>query len=306
MPHSLERLPPLDTLRAFEAAARLGSFTSAARELNLTHGAISRQIARLENWFGQPLFDRHGRGVAVTTSGNMMLMRTRDAFAVISEGGDRWRPVRGPAQVRLTVVPSVAVLWLLPRVAALETGEPPLRLELSVEDRSAELASEAFDLGIRFGRGQKVGRIGIPMFNAPCFPIASPGLAARIGKGGPERLFAVPLVNDNDAADWQTWFMLRGLDYRPRPQDRRFVDYTVTIEAITQGLGVGLARPPLTDDAIKSGRLVRVDVATAPTSGGYWMDRPIGRPRAAAGLLARRILAAAGLPDSTADRFLGG
>ena len=107
MDHSLT-LPPLETLRAFEAAARTGSFSAAAQALNLTHGAISRQVARLEHWLGLRLFLRQARGVALTPEGQRLLQRTQEAFALIADTSDRWREQRGAAVVRLSAPPSSA------------------------------------------------------------------------------------------------------------------------------------------------------------------------------------------------------
>ena len=304
MAHSFDPLPPLDTLRAFEAAARLGSFSAAAQELNLTHGAVSRQIQRLEAWMGSRLFDRHGRGVVMTVEGTRLQLLTIEAFELIGGGGGRWHMGRSAELVRITALPSITGLWLIPRLGVLEDGDPPLRVEFLIEDRAAELTGEAIDLAIRWGRGRRPGRIGIPLLHDQCYPIAAPALAAKIGDGAPERLLDYPLVNDSDATDWRTWFELQGIDYRPRRQDRRFQDYPITIEAIANGLGIGLARPSMIGAALARGRVVPIDPRTAPSSGTYWLDRPPVPPRAAAATLARRIIAEAGHPAETAEAFL--
>ena len=101
MDHS-SNLPPLDTLRAFEAAARTGSFSSAAEALNLTHGAVSRQIAKLEHWLGLRVFLRQARGVSLTPEGQRLLQRTQEAFALIADTSERWREARGASVVRVS------------------------------------------------------------------------------------------------------------------------------------------------------------------------------------------------------------
>src|SRR4051812_36314545 len=98
--HSLTSVPPLDALQAFEAAAQSGSFSAAASLLNVTHGAVSRRIARLEDWFGHRLFHREARGVSLTPEGQRLLARTSEAFAIIAETPDRWAEVKGSAIVR--------------------------------------------------------------------------------------------------------------------------------------------------------------------------------------------------------------
>ena len=112
-------LPPLDGLRAFEAAAQSGSFSAAASALNVTHGAISRQVAKLEHWLGLKLFERKARGVALTPDGQRLFLRTSEAFALIADNSERWTETRGPAVVRLGSIPSVSSLWLMPRLARL-------------------------------------------------------------------------------------------------------------------------------------------------------------------------------------------
>lgn len=303
MNHS-SALPPLDTLRAFEAAARSGSFSAAAEALNLTHGAISRQIAKLEHWLGTRLFTRQARGVALTPEGQRLMQRTQEAFAIIADTSDRWSEPRGAAVVRFSAIPSVCSLWLMPRLKRLEAGEPSLRIVLQIDHRRVDLEAEGIDLAIRCGRGGAPGRVSVQLFEEWCFPIASPGLAQAIGGGGPARLLEQPLIHDSDAAGWRAWFAAQGLDYRPRPQDRRFEDYNLVLDAAAAGLGVALARPPLAQGQVDTGRLAVVDRRTALNPVSYWLDRPLGQPRPAAVALATRIAAEAGLPQARLTAFL--
>jgi DNA-binding transcriptional LysR family regulator len=306
MLHSLASLPPLETLRAFEAAARTGSFSGAAQALNLTHGAISRQIAKLEQWLGSRLFVRQARGVALTPDGERLYRRTAEAFALIADTSERWIERRGPAVVRLTSIPSVCSLWLMPRLARLEAGNPPIRITLLVDHRSADLDAEGVDLAVRCARGAVPGRISVRLFEERCFPIATPGVAAAIGDGRPERLLDQPLIHDSDASGWRAWFAAQGLDYRPRPQDRRFEDYNLVLDAAANGLGVALARPPLAEALIAEGKLMPVDPRTVLNPVSYWLDRPMHDPRPAAVEVARRIATEAGLAADDLAGFLKG
>lgn len=304
MDHSSDQMLPLETLRAFDAAARTGSFSAAAEKLNLTHGAISRQIAKLESWLGLKVFERNARGVSLTIEGNRLHLRTTEAFALISVNSDRWVEPRGTAVVRLASIPSVSGLWLMPRMAALENTPPRLRIVLDVDNRQADLADEGIDLSVRCGRGRIPGRVSVRLFEEHIFPIASPGLATEIGKGDPARLLKYPLINDSDASGWRAWFAARDMDYRPRPHDRRFEDYNLVLDAAAHGLGIALARPPLTQDQLDAGRVVAVDNRVVLNPVSYWLDRPTGRPRAAAADLARRIAAQAGLAPEAVEAFL--
>jgi DNA-binding transcriptional LysR family regulator len=296
---------PLETLRAFDAAARTGSFSAAAERLNLTHGAVSRQIAKLESWLGLKLFDRGARGVALTIEGNRLHLRTTEAFALIASHSDRWIEPRGTAVVRLASIPSVGGLWLMPRMARLEAGPPKLRIVLDVDNRQADLADEGIDLSVRCGRGHIPGRVSVQLFEERVFPIASRDLAPEIGNGAPSRLLKYPLIHDSDASAWRAWFAEQGMDYRPRPQDRRFEDYNLVLDAAAHGLGIALARPPMITDQLQAGRIVAVDTRSALNPVSYWLDRPAGRPRAAAAVLARRIGVLAGVAADSIEEFLG-
>ncbi|HWA47007.1 MAG TPA: LysR family transcriptional regulator [Dongiaceae bacterium] len=306
MAHSSISLPPLDTLRAFEAAARSGSFSAAAELLNLTHGAISRRIATLEQWLGLRLFERKARGVALTPEGQRLYLRTQEAFALIADTSDRWSEPRGTAVVRLSSIPSVSSLWLMPRLSRLEGGDPKLRVSLIIDHSYLDLEAEGIDLALRCGRGAVPGRVSVQLFEEWCFPIAAPDLARKLGSGVPERLLEAPLIHDSDASGWRAWFGTHGLDYHPRPQDRRFEDYNLVLDAAACGLGVALARPPLARSAIETGRLARVDERTALNPVSYWLDRPATAPRNAAATLARRIGAEAELEPQVIERFLRG
>jgi DNA-binding transcriptional LysR family regulator len=304
-----QQLLPLDTLRAFEAAARTGSFSSAADALNVTHGAVSRQIAKLERWLGQKLFQRQARGVDLTPEGLRLFQRTTEALALIADSSDRWIEAKGSAVVRLASLPSVSGLWLMPRLRALETGaleagEPDLRVELIIDHRESNLADDGIDLALRCGRGGIPKRLSVQLFEEHCFPVATPELAAKIGKGKPERLLAYPLIHDSDASGWRAWLGAQGLDYRPRRQDRRFEDYNLVVDAAVHGLGIALARPPLVQDVLEQGRVVAVDDRTVLNPVAYWLDRPEGRLRPAAAEFARRIMQAAGLDETAMSRFL--
>ena len=303
MDHS-SPLPPLDTLRAFEAAARSGSFSAAAEALNLTHGAVSRQVAKLEHWLGLRVFERQARGVALTPEGQRLFQRTQEAFSVFADSSDRWSEARGAAVVRFSATPSVCSLWLMPRWQRLESGDPSLRIVLQVDHRKVDLEEEGIDLAIRCGRGGTPGRVSVQLFEEWCYPVASPELAKAIGEGRPERFLEQPLIHDSDAAGWRAWFNAQGLDFRPRQQDRRFEDYNLVLDAAACGLGVALSRPPLAQAQVDGGRIVRVDQRTALNPVSYWLDRPMGQPRPAAMALATRIAHEAGLSAGKLSGFL--
>ncbi len=304
MDHS--SLPPLDTLRAFEAAARGGSFSAAAGTLNLTHGAISRQIAKLEHWLGLKVFERQARGVSLTPEGQRLYLRTHEAFALIADTSERWTEQRGSAVVRLSSIPSVCGLWLMPRLKRFENGRPSLRIILSIEHRHVDLADDGIDLAIRCGRGRIPDRISVQLFEEQSFPLGSQELAHEIAPhGDAARFLDHTLIHDSDATGWRTWFAGQGLDFRPRPHDRRFEDYNLVLDAAMNGLGIALARPPLAESLIKQGKLVVLDKRVVINPSSYWLDRPPGAMRDAALALAKRICREVGLSADVIAGFIG-
>ena len=305
MSHSGRQLPPLDSLRAFEAAARLGSFTAAADQLNVTHGAVSRRIAGLERWLGQSLFRRGSRGVALTPDGDRLFARTVQAFELLSEGSDRWHDVRRGSVVRLTTLRAVCSQWVIPRISQLESGDDRIRIELVIDDsRPLDMEEFAIDLAIRVGPGPLSGRVSLKLLEEECFPVASRRLAHRFAGTDVTSLLDYPLLNNRDATLWRAWFKAFDVHYRPRPQDRRFSDYGLVLDAAAEGLGVAIGRPLLVTDAIKSRSLVQVGDFTAANPHPYWLDRPMGPVRRAAATVAQRIASAFPVEAESVEAFL--
>lgn len=302
MVHSSQALPPLDTLEAFSAAVRTGSFSSAATELGLTHGAVSRQVSRLERWMGVKLFDRAARGVALTPEGTRFHARAIEALALLGDTTERWAPGRGRPIVRLSTIPSLTALWLFPRLAALEGGD--FHIELVLENRLADFA-EGVDLAIRCGRGPWAGVRGLSLWPERVMPIAAPALAARLpGAAMPQDILAWPLLHDSNIGGWRRWLAMFGLTYAPRVQDRRFEDYHLVLEACVQGLGIALARPPLVQAMLADGRLVVVNEASCDNEVSYHLIRPEEPLRPQAKAVARRLLRAVGKEAAEIEMFV--
>lgn len=252
--------PPMDSLKVAVVAARAGSFTAAADALGLTHGAVSRRVRSVENWLGTPLFERAGRGVALTPEGLRLVRTAEQAFDAIARCADQWRPHRGVQTVRLSVVPSFARLWLMPRMCVLQ-GEPQdLRIDLAIEHGLADVAGGAVDLAVRYGSGQWPGLRSHLLLQERLLPVAAPALADTLGaRAKPDALLRLPLIHDSDASQWRLWLEAAGGPrFRPRSIDRRFEDYDLVLAAAEAGLGVALARLPLAQAWLDDGRLVAV------------------------------------------------
>jgi DNA-binding transcriptional LysR family regulator len=303
MVHSSPTLPPLDTLETFARAARLGSFSAAAEEAGITHGAVSRQVSRLERWMGVKLFERAARGVSLTPEGMRFFARADEALCLLGNNGERWRPERrSKAVVRLSVTPSIATLWLFPRLAELERND--IHIEISLEHRLADFA-EGTDLAIRCGKGPWAGVRAETLWNEHIFPIASPALAERLGdRADAQSLLELPVIHDSNINGWKRWLAVEDIQYVPRGQDRRFEDYNVVLDACADGLGIALARPPLVNRALETGRLVPVSRRSIQHHVAFHLIGPVENLRAPAVELARRLMTAADKDEAAIQDFL--
>ncbi|KAB0674529.1 LysR substrate-binding domain-containing protein [Burkholderia territorii] len=254
--------PPLASLETVCLVARHGSFLAAADASGVTHGAISRRVAAVENWLGMALFERHARGVRLTPDGQRFVGRIEQAFAIIDGAADQWRSPRTPRLVRMSVVPAFAQLWLLERQHALESEAPALRIDLGIELRNVDIAGGEADLSIRYGRGNWRQLETREFMPETLYPVAHPRLAAQLAalrrRNGDAALLEMPLLHDSDVTGWRTWFDALGIPFKPRAQDRRFEDYNLVLAAAEAGLGVALARVPLAEAYLRRSALVRV------------------------------------------------
>lgn len=289
MTHS--SLPPIDGLTAVIEAHRTGSFSAAAEALGVTHGAVSRRVHAVEHWLGTALFERHGRGVLATPAGQRFIAEVGQALAAIRDSADRWRPRPELPSVRISVVPSFARLWLIPRLSMLQGDPPRIRVEPIVDHRVVELGDGGVDLAVRYGRGRWTGVEARFLFGERLFPVAAPALAERLGaQAQPSRIAQQALLHDSDTAQWRAWLSEFGVRFRTKAADRRFEDYDLVLAAAEAGLGVALLRSPLADDRLRSGALVRVSRNAIPNVSGHWLVSargalPTAHLRVAEGLL---------------------
>lgn len=270
--------PPLSTLETIVVAARCPSFSEAAIKLGLTHGAISRRVAALESWLGFPVFERHGRGIRPTPDGQRFVAQLDEAFRQIEMASDRWRRVSSDT-VRVSSVPSFAKLWLLPRLRALEARG--CRIDLAVEHRNADVERGEVDVAIRYGRGRWPNVDAIGLGAEHHFPVAAAEVVQALGTNPSiEAILARPLIHDSDATGWRAWLASIGCaSFKPRRHDRRFEDYTLSLAAAEQGLGIALARAPIADDYVASSKLRRIHAATSQSPLLYYLVIQFGERR---------------------------
>ncbi len=280
------RLPSLNALRAFEAAARHGSLSRAAEELHVTHSAVSHQIKALEAELGVPLLRRVGRGVQVNAVGQQLEMALGDAFARIGRAVRLARQRDGSGILTVSVEPSFAVRWLVLRLGRFHAAHPGIDLRLSATGALADFAREDVDLAIRYGGGDWPGLQAERLLDLRCFAVCSPHLLTA---GPPLRhpcdLGRHTLLHEDDGAFWRQWLHAAGALEVDASCGPRFDDAHLALAAAEAGQGVALGDDALVAAELAQGRLVRPFATEIGTDKGYWLVHPpdaATRPKVAA------------------------
>lgn len=297
------RLPPLATLVVFESAARLASFTRAANELNVTQGAVSRQVRALEEHLGKPLFRRAHRAVALTPTGRHYALAVRVALGQIADATRAVRSPRDRLPVTLGTTTAMASLWLIPRLARFREQQPDIDIRVLAADRPAEFAAEDVDLALYYARDGE-SRGGRRVLGEECFAVCSP---AYLKSCGPMRTAAdllrnTLLVMEGDLPgwlNWHEWFRRLGeRDDEPR-HSVRVNSYPLLIQAAVAGQGIALGWRYMLDDLLESGALVRPIAASLPGPGAFWLfESDDATPRREVLLLGEFLLAELGSQGS--------
>lgn len=269
---------PLTALRAFEVAARQGSFTAAAVELCVTQAAISHQVISLERTLGVELFKRSSTGLILTDEGAALLPVLTDGFDRISDVLDRFLDGAYRETLNVGVVTTFATGWLLPRLTGFSQAHPGIDLRVSTHNNRVDLAREGLDMAIRFGDGTWPGLSATPLAEAPMTPLCAPEVAERLRI--PADLAREQLLRSYRAGEWALWHASLGL---PCPEMRGPVlDSSLALaELAAGGFGVALLPASMFAAHIRSGRLVRPFDAEIP-AGRYWLTRLRARERSPA------------------------
>lgn len=274
MPTDRYRLPPFKALLAFQAAATAETLARAAERLGVTESAVSHQVRHLERLLETNLFDRSGGRLRLTRAGAAYLARIEPALNALHEASEALRPAAGRNQVRITLPPSLAVTWLIPRLSQLEAAHPDLELQLVTTTRVLDLAREQIDLAIRYGRGGWPRVESEKLFEDMATPVCAPGYLAP-GADPAEALAQVRLiVNRSIPGEWAEWAAARGL---PAPA----LDEAVELDAIEQtlqlaeaGHGLAVGRAPFITDRLARGALIAPFGAGGPTGAAFYLCRP--------------------------------
>jgi LysR family transcriptional regulator, glycine cleavage system transcriptional activator len=269
------RLPPLNALRAFEAAARHLSFTRAADELHVTQTAISHQIKALEERLGVRLFRRLPRGLLLTEEAQRYLPPIRDAFHLIAAATEQLGAGSSSGRLTVSVLPSFAAKWLVPRLGRFRATYPDLDLRISASSQLVDFVRDDVDIAIRMGRGRYPGLRVDRLFGESMLLVCAPKLLTGAHPlRRPEDLREQVLLHDDDHTGWQLWLELAGVEGVDPTRGPIFTDSAMVVQAAAEGQGVALARRVLAAGDLAAGRLVQPFEVSLPHDLAYYLVSP--------------------------------
>lgn len=282
MARQTRRLPSLNALRAFWAAARHRSFAAAAQELHVTASAVSLQIRQLEDELELKLFERTPKGLVLTPQGARLLPGINQAFEHLKgtiASLDKAGP--GKAGLSISVAPSFATKWLLPRLGNFLDRHPDIEVDVTARIELSDFDKDEVDLAVRYGGGEYPGLVAELLLTDRRFPVCSPELLMRHGQRNPDAVFrAAPLLHDVSAdrdpaaPSWKMWLNAAGLGDVDWRKGARFDQTALALDAALAGLGVALAPAALVDSDLAAGRLVRLAGNELPGDFAYYLVHP--------------------------------
>ena len=279
------RLPvSLNSVRAFEAAARHLSFTEAARELNMTAGAISYQVRQLEDWLGTPLFNRLPRKLALTDAGRSYYPVLSSLFEQLSAATEElFGEAHSKRPVTLRVTSSLTNRWLVPRLTRFMAAHPEISLRLTTYMETDDVGHVGSDLEIRYGPGTWDAVSGERLFHEALFPVCSPALLdGERPLKTPEQILEHTMIHVvGEPETWQMWLDLVGLSGRTSRQSLQFNLHMMATLAAISGAGVALGLSPMVDDALDEGLLVAPFEQRLPAKDAHFLitgERALERP----------------------------
>jgi LysR family glycine cleavage system transcriptional activator len=250
---------PLNFLPTFVAVAKLENLRAAAESLHLTHSAVSQQIGEIESRLGFALFDRRGRRVHLNAAGQALLRHAGPALAQVDDGVQAAAAAAAGADqgLRVTMLPSFAQRWFLPRLGLWRERHPDIAIEIEASVNIVDLQRDGFHAAIRIGTGPWPGLVHERLYNTPTpfVAVAAPHIARRLAEGKLEDLAREPLLGDTEV--WERWFAAAGVRTRVTPV-ASFNDVGLMLQAAEQGLGLAVVRELLAADALRDGRLARL------------------------------------------------
>ncbi|MGP0090883.1 MAG: transcriptional regulator GcvA [Xanthobacteraceae bacterium] len=270
------RLPPMSSLRVFEAAARHNSFRKAAEELNLTAGAVSHAVQTLENWLGVELFYRESRGLRLTGDGETYAPLVNQVLSLLAKATEQLPGRKATGTLSISSAPTFASKILLPRLEKFLSQFPDVRVKIDTSHRLVDLTLDGFDVAIRFTSTEKPEPNWTLLALETLIPVCSPGLKEQLGVSSDADLLSrASLIHlTSVSADWSHWVRATGVQV-PSIESGLWIDtMQMAFDAAALGLGVVLGRRPLVNEEIDSGRLIPLRDQTIPSGSGYWLVTP--------------------------------
>ncbi|MGH8616842.1 MAG: transcriptional regulator GcvA [Burkholderiales bacterium] len=271
-----QNLPPLNPLRAFEAVARLLSFTAAAAELHVTQGAVSHQVRALEAWLGFKLFERSGRGLALTRGGIAYAQAVGGAFGHIAAATAELTQSRARQVLAIRGYTTFFVRWLIPRLPGFQADHPDIEIRLSSGIEPVDFQRDNADVGILYGGGRWRELQADLLFHDDLTPVLAPRLARTPGGAiDAEALAALPHLHLNARArDWPDWLALAGVRRPPGARDLYYEDLSIVTQCAIEGFGVALGQARYHDEDFAQGRLLAPVALRLRRAEGYFLVAP--------------------------------
>ena len=270
-----QQLPPLTTLRSFEASARLLSFSKAADELHVTHGAVSRAVRHLEDHLGVKLFKRSVRAVNLTATGAAYAASVRDVLGRLAAATAVIMDQQSMGVLNISTLDSFAAKWLIPRLFRFRQAHGDIDVRLATSVKLADFVNDGIDIAIRYGSGRYPGVKAELLMREEVFPVCSPMLV----KGAHPLKSAADLkhhtlIHDAFEIDWAMWLKTAGVEGVDPHRGPRFASSDHAVQAAIQGEGVVLGRSALVGDDLKAGRLVKPFSVSLPADLAYYVAYP--------------------------------
>ena len=274
------RLPPLNSLRAFEAASRHASFTRAAQELFVTQGAISRHVATLEDWLKVQLFSRNPRGIDLTPKGAMFFRIVRGALDQLEYGTRQLQQKPDDKTLRLKLPPTFAIRWLVPRLAQFHAFTPDIDVQITTSHQPVNFNREDVDACIHSDTQPLAEAQCRRLFGELLLPVCSPSVLSHGRLDSPGDLARHVLVCSlHRPRDWPTWLAAAGIHDVDGNNGMKVESSALAYQAAIDGLGVVIAQRSFVEDDLRSGRLIAPFALQVPTDGAYYLGYPADRPK---------------------------
>lgn len=266
------RLPPLGALRAFEVAARLLSLSRAGDELHVTHAAVSHQIRNLEDWFGFPLFQRDGRGIRLTASGQALFDRVSPLFESMADACKIVDAMSGASTLTVGCVPSIAARWLVPNLVEFTERNPQIDIRVVYAKSNEQLNADDLDILITTAEDESRYVISERLFSRVNKPVCSPSFLAQYGPfESPKQIVAAPLLHDETREGWHDWCEAAGVKDTKALSGPIYQDFNMLATAVLAGHGLALCPINVFRAEIGRGDLVVLSEVGINENRGYFI-----------------------------------